>query len=400
MSLTKQKTVEGGNLPSAVPGRSGWTRVAFGEVAEQVTDRVSDPSEAGVDRYVGLEHLDPGSLVIRRWGSPSDVEATKLRFGPGDVLFGKRRAYQRKLAQADFEGICSAHAMVLRSKSDLLLRDFLPVLMQGEAFHQRALAISVGSLSPTINWRTLAKEEFDLPPLDEQRRIVKVAQGIDNLVEATRRAVAACETAQAVCMAPILAEGPRGVGRVALSDVVSVHRKRIEPLASPATEYEHYSLPSFDDRGAPIREPGSDILSHKFTIEGSVVLFSTLNPRIPRIWRVNNAGPNSICSTEFAAFSPSDKDILSLDFLQALLSSQPFIRRMQAVAKGSTKSRERVAVSDIVSVEVSLPPMSEQLTLVERLTKLSVLVHGRRDALVALGDLRQSLIASMAGATT
>lgn len=151
--------------------KPGWRRVKFGQLAECVNDRVDDPSKAGVDRYVGLEHLDPESLTIRRWGTPDEVESTKLRFRPGDIIFGKRRAYQRKLAVADFDGICSAHAMVLRAKSDAVLPEFLPFLMQSDLFMDRAVAISVGSLSPTINWKTLAAEEFALPPMEEQRRL-------------------------------------------------------------------------------------------------------------------------------------------------------------------------------------------------------------------------------------
>jgi len=144
----------------------------FDQMAVQVKDKV-EPEEADVDRYVGLEHIDPESLKIRRWGEPSDVESSKILFRSGDIIFGKRRAYQRKLAVADFDGICSAHAMVLRPKTDVVLEEFLPFFMQSDIFMDRAVKISVGGLSPTINWRDLAKEEFALPPLEEQRRIAK-----------------------------------------------------------------------------------------------------------------------------------------------------------------------------------------------------------------------------------
>ncbi|WP_064244263.1 restriction endonuclease subunit S [Sinorhizobium glycinis] len=154
--------------------KAGWTRVRFDQIATQINDRVDNPAEAGVERYVGLEHLDPDSLHIRRWGEPTDVESTKLRFQPGDIIFGKRRVYQRKVAVADFEGICSAHAMVLRAKSDAVLPEFLPFFMQSDMFMERALSISVGSLSPTINWKTLAAEEFLLPPLPAQARLVEI----------------------------------------------------------------------------------------------------------------------------------------------------------------------------------------------------------------------------------
>ena len=80
----------------------------FDEIAIQVKDKIDNPAEADVDRYVGLEHIDPESLKIRRWVETTDVESSKLVLKSGDIIFGKRRAYQRKLAVAEFDGICSA----------------------------------------------------------------------------------------------------------------------------------------------------------------------------------------------------------------------------------------------------------------------------------------------------
>ena len=159
--------------------KPGWRVVRFDEMAQLVNDRVDNPAEAGVERYVGLEHLDPESLKIRRWGAPTDVEAQKLRFQPGDIIFGKRRAYQRKIGVADFEGLCSAHAMILRAREENVVKEFLPFFMQSDAFFDRALSISVGSLSPTINWKTLAGQKFALPPKEEQRGIADILLAAD-----------------------------------------------------------------------------------------------------------------------------------------------------------------------------------------------------------------------------
>ena len=168
--------------------REGWTRLRFDEIAENITDRVDNPAEAGVDRYVGLEHLDSDSLTIRRWGVPTDVEATKLRFRVGDIILGRRRVYQRKLAVADFDGICSAHALVVRARGRCVEPAFLPHFMRTGAFMDRALQISVGSLSPTINWKALAAEEFSLPPIVEQRRITLLLAAIEREHAALERA--------------------------------------------------------------------------------------------------------------------------------------------------------------------------------------------------------------------
>lgn len=158
--------------------RTGWKRMAFGEFAESIGER-AEPRDAQEEIYVGLEHLDPQCLHIRRWGKGSDVIGGKLRFRKGDIIFGKRRAYQRKLAVAEFGGICSAHAMVIRARPDKVLPEFLPFLMMSDRFMNRAVEISVGSLSPTINWTTLKLETFDLPPLDQQRRIAEILWAVD-----------------------------------------------------------------------------------------------------------------------------------------------------------------------------------------------------------------------------
>jgi type I restriction enzyme S subunit len=161
--------------------KPGWKVWRFDQIATNVNVRIDNPSESGMEHYVGLEHLDPDSLRIRRWGSPDDVEATKLVFKKGDIIFGRRRAYQRKLGVAEFDGICSAHAMVLRAKPEVVLPEFLPFFMQSDLFMNRAVEISVGSLSPTINWKTLAIQEFALPSLEEQRKIADALESLEQL---------------------------------------------------------------------------------------------------------------------------------------------------------------------------------------------------------------------------
>ena len=158
--------------------KSHWKRVAFGDAIQNVTERIN-PAEADVDRYVGLEHLDPGVMTVQRWDSPDVVEGQKLRFRAGDVIFGRRRAYQKKVALAEFDGICSAHALVLRAREDFVSPEFLPVFLSSDQFLERAIAISVGSLSPTVNWRDLKVQEFDLPPLQEQKRIADLLWAVE-----------------------------------------------------------------------------------------------------------------------------------------------------------------------------------------------------------------------------
>ena len=154
--------------------RTTGTKVAFGDVVQLSKERSKDPEADGFDRYIGLEHLEPSDLKVRSWGDLADGVTFTNVFRPGQVLFGKRRAYQRKVAVADFSGVCSGDIYVLEPKNDQLLPELLPFICQSEPFYDYVISMSQGGLSPRVNWKALAKYEFALPPLEEQRRIVEV----------------------------------------------------------------------------------------------------------------------------------------------------------------------------------------------------------------------------------
>ena len=154
--------------------RTTWKHVNFGDVVENCNE-TCEPAEAGLERFVGMEHLEPGSLHVRSWGNVADGTTFTRRCRPGQVLFGKRRAYQRKVAVAEFEAVVSGDIYVLAPKdTQRLLPELLPFLCLSERFFQHAVGTSAGSLSPRTNWSSLASFEFDLPPLDKQRRIAEI----------------------------------------------------------------------------------------------------------------------------------------------------------------------------------------------------------------------------------
>ncbi|MCW4459756.1 restriction endonuclease subunit S [Microbacterium sp. MPKO10] len=159
--------------------KSAWRRVAFGDVVLNVNETVRDFEAAGIDRVIAMEHMNPGELRISRWGSSADGTTFARRVKPGQTLFGKRRAYQRKVAYAEFDAICSGDIYTFEADESRILGEFLPFLVQSNEFFAHALGTSAGSLSPRTNWRDLAHFEFDLPPLDEQKRIADLLWTIE-----------------------------------------------------------------------------------------------------------------------------------------------------------------------------------------------------------------------------
>jgi len=175
---------------SDVSLKKGWTQVAFGDVVRQVRN-VVDPNESGLERFVAGEHMGTDDLRIRRWGVVGEGylgPAFHMRFKPGHVLYGSRRTYLRKVAVADFEGITANTTFVIESRdSAILLPELLPFIMQTDSFHEHSIRESKGSVNPYVNFSDLTWYEFDLPPVEEQRRIVEVLGAAEHHGEALRR---------------------------------------------------------------------------------------------------------------------------------------------------------------------------------------------------------------------
>ena len=174
--------------------KPGWKRVKFGEVVRLNKETCKDPEAAGINRVIGLEHLEPGDLRVRSWADVADGTTFSNRVRPGQVLFGKRRAYQRKVAVADFDAICSGDIYVFETADQTqLLQELLPYICQTDSFFEYAVGTSAGSLSPRTNWKSLAAYEFALPPQEEQRRILAALRAIEEILEASRKSVLAAE---------------------------------------------------------------------------------------------------------------------------------------------------------------------------------------------------------------
>ena len=162
--------------------RSKWKPVRFGDVVENLNE-TCDPKAVGLDRYIAMEHMEPGSLHIRTWGNVADGTTFNRRCRPGQLLFGKRRAYQRKVAVAEFDAVVSGDIYVFAPNVDRLLPELLPFICLSERFFQHAVGTSAGSLSPRTNWTSLARYEFALPPLDQQHRIAEILWAMDENIQ-------------------------------------------------------------------------------------------------------------------------------------------------------------------------------------------------------------------------
>ncbi len=142
---------------------------------------------------------------------------------------------------------------------------------------------------------------------------------------------------------------------ISLSELVDVRRHLIDPRLYPKETFYYYSMPAFDEYGQPEVVLGSQIDSSKFIIESDALLISKLNPRIKRVWRVQNDGLlRSICSTEFVDVVP--KNLQTTDFLFQLLLSDNIYRILERNAEGTTNSHVRYKPSLLVNITLDSGP--------------------------------------------
>jgi type I restriction enzyme, S subunit len=144
----------------------------FGNIAD--CDQNYPEHQKEVNRFVGLENIESDNFQLQGWGEISQGTTFTKRFVMGDVLFGKRRAYLKKVAVADFDGICSGDILVLRAKQGKMLQGLLPFYISSDSFIKYAVSTSAGSLSPRTKWKDLAKMKVVIPDEYAQEQILEV----------------------------------------------------------------------------------------------------------------------------------------------------------------------------------------------------------------------------------
>ncbi len=172
------------------------TRVRFGDVVNDIkvnVDRQNNP----YDIYVAGDHMDSEDLTLHRWGSfaTDDVGPAFIRiFKPGQVLYGSRRTYLKKIVVAPFEGITANTTFVLETKNeDEFSQRLLPFIMLSDDFTEWSIRKSKGSTNPYVLFSDLADYEFDLPSPEEQRRLADKLWAAYELKEAYKKMIAATD---------------------------------------------------------------------------------------------------------------------------------------------------------------------------------------------------------------
>ena len=224
MNALIEKTIDGLKLD-----RSEWKLVKFDDVAIQQKESV-DRENTELTRYVKGEHMYSEDIHLREWGELTDEylgPAFIRKFEEGDILYGSRRTYLRKVVIAPFDGITSNTTFVIKANEKKIDKRLLPFVMMSEGFTQHSIRNSKGSVNPYVNWKDLAGYEFLLPPKEQQDGLTELFLSLDLALQNEKYVKSMLEKTYQVAVDNYFSETPDSWSYMPVSDVAFINKESL-----------------------------------------------------------------------------------------------------------------------------------------------------------------------------
>ena len=371
---------------------SKWDTVSFGDVARCLTVATKDPLSDGLNRYIGLEHIEPGNIHIKAWGEVAKGTTFTRVFRKGQVLFGKRRAYQKKAALAEFDGICSGDILVCEAIEGKLIPELLPFVVQGDRFFDFAIKTSAGSLSPRTKFKDLAKFSLKLPSKrDDQKRIADLLWGIDETIEKKFAVKARIEQLYVSCLKEIYSLSKDGK-KQKVGALCRVNANTLSAKTEPSYRFKYLDISSIL---APNRI--SDLKEYSFNeapsrarrvVSKNSIVLSLVRPYFQSFVIFEDDPQDLIASTGTAVLDVVDG--VDSRFLFHAFFTKEFLAYCEQRMNGS--NYPAISPDDVKNFELIVPAPSEQRLLGERVSCIKAMESNLQSEIEDLIKIKQQII--------
>ena len=345
-------------------------RYKFEDIAFNITEKRM-PVPEDKELYIGLEHLDTGCLWVTRWGSPVDIKGQKLVMHKGDLLFGRRNTYLRRAAIAPHDGLFSAHGMIFRPKTDVITAEFFPYFISSNYFMEAAIRISVGSLSPTVNWKQLKELEFDIPEIEDQSKYAELFSAIDRSREAYKTLITKTDELVKSQFIELFGDpiiNPRNLPISRLSDLATLITKGASPTWQ-GYSYTDDTTQTLFVTSENVREGSLDLSEPKYLEDGfndkqarSILkkgdfLINIVGASIGRAARFDLEVKANI--NQAVALVRMTEDVVTSEYMMYYLNSPKALEMYDEMK--SAVARANLSLQNIGDLEILIPPKDEQI---------------------------------------
>ncbi|EME3968332.1 restriction endonuclease subunit S [Vibrio fluvialis] len=339
--------------------------IKFGDICKEVKLTTKDPIGDGYERYIGLEHLDSGSLKIKRWGMIAEDNPSFTRvFKKGHILFGKRRPYLKKAAIAEFDGVCSGDIIVLDPIVDNKWMRFIPFLIHSECFWSWAVKHSSGSLSPRTKYSEISK--FELPNYtgEDLDVLTRVCEKLEELYLLCDLIFEATLTLSRAVISEVV-RSKDSYDEYLLSDVVKRNKSISYGIVQTGKDYDDVKClrvvdivngnPNYNDLIGT-----SNVISNSYskTVVNEGDIAFALRGEIGSVYRVTREFEGCNLTRGLALISV-DEDLCSSRFIYWMLQSDYVKRQLAERTNGS--ALKEIPLKELRKIRVPVPKLrSEQ----------------------------------------
>jgi len=383
--------------------KNTWASVQIGIIVSELRNSSTNPVKDGYDRYVGFEHIEPENIYLKQFGDLNDGVSFKKTFKKNDVLFGKIRAYLKKVAVAPIDGICSGDILVLKTKDETKLsQELLAYYLTTESFLKRAVDSSIGTTLPRTKWQHLSKHEIHLPPIPEQKQIAALFQSLETAIEQVEWQERNLKVLWKRLINEFVSDKPcfgnllkgKKLKTYNYRDVAQKLMRKIDPLtygikriiAGENLESEDFKLRTWKKVGEGYLGPAFHVL-----FKTGDILYGS---RRTYLRKVSYADFDGVCANTTYVITANEKLLLQ-DLLKHIMLSERFTQYSIGVSKGSTNPY--INWKDLDNFSFLIPDLETQKEIANVLDGILEIVEQLKQQKATLKDLKHKILNEILG---
>jgi type I restriction enzyme S subunit len=374
--------------------RKGWKETSLGKVTTHF--RGSVKLEVGVPYAAAGVMMEGRGLIDREPFIGGISGYTKLTpIAPGQLVLRSVTAWEAPITVVP-AGYIGRHVSgvfpVFTIDESQLNPGFMSLICQWPVFWNEMRIRATGSVlrRKTLNASQLQQIPLNLPPLEEQKRIVDVVSSVDAYIAALQQQADSARTARNALLSDLI-EDSLGTEYV-LGDVVRVDARLVDPTDEQYSNMLHIGVDKIQSSTGQILNPNTvahdAVTSGKYLFSSDDVLFSKIRPELRKACFPGYTG---LSSAEVYPLTCSSKVLPN--FLLFSLLSDEFSR--EVISKSGRTKMPKVNRSELLSTKIILPDLGEQKRIVEIVSSVDGVIQSTEKAVVDAKNLRSGLLSDL-----